>query len=210
MKWLKTWALCALSAPAILVGGCVLAPGGAKHEKSAVARAGKPYEKPFDQRALPDLPADPSWQDVLHRAFLANGELEAAYFAWAAAVARIQQAGAWPNTPVSVGFEYMFSGGRMKSWDRTTITVAPDSMQNLSFPTKTYQAAKVALDEAQAAGERFRAVKFELQRRVLTEYFDYALLAERARVQRENAGLLKVVSDTAMARVQAGASQQDV
>jgi outer membrane protein TolC len=98
----------------------------------------------------------------------------------------------------------------MKSWDRTTITVAPDSMQNLSFPTKSYQAAKVALDEAQAAGERFRAAKFELQRRVLTEYLDYVLLAERTRVRRENAELLKVVSETAAAHVQAGASQQDV
>ena len=193
-----------------LLSGCVLAPGGAKNEQAALREAGQPYRKPFPQRDLPELPPAPEWPDILHRAFLANGDLEAAYFEWAAAVSRIQQAGAYPNTPVSVGFEYMFSGGNMKAWDRTTVTVAPDAMENLSFPTKTYQAAKVALDDAQAAGKRVLAAKFDLQRRVLHEYLDYALLAEKARVQRDNAALLKLVFDTAASRVQAGAPQQDV
>ena len=210
MNILKSFAACAVVAPVLLVGGCVLAPGGAKHEEDALREVGQPYRHPYSQRNLPDLPAAPEWQDILHRAFLANGDLEAAYFDWAAAVSRIQQAGAYPNTPVSVGFEYMFSGGNMKAWDRTTVTVAPDAMENLSFPTKTYQAGKVALDEAQAAGKRFLAAKFDLQRRVLVEYLDYALLAEKVRIQQDNVALLKLVFDTAVARVQAGAPQQDL
>ena len=48
--------------------------------------AGKPYSRPFEDRTLPDLPANPAWQDVLRRAFLANGDLEAAYFDWKAAL----------------------------------------------------------------------------------------------------------------------------
>ena len=192
------------------LSGCVLAPKGARQEKSALKAAGAPFEQPIQKRTLPELPADPDWRDVLHLAFLANGDLEAAYFEWAAAVSRIQQAGAYPNTPVSLGFEYMFSGGNMKSWDRTTVTVGTDPMENLAFPTKTYQSAKVRLDEAQAAGKRFAAAKFELQRRVLSEYLDYALLSERLRIQRENTSLLKLVFDTALTRAQAGGTQQDI
>jgi outer membrane protein TolC len=206
----KALALFSATAAAVLFSGCVLAPKEAKHEEAAMQGAGQPYRKPFERRALPELPTEPDWRDILHRAFLANGDLEAAYFEWAAALSRIQQAGAYPNTPISLGFEYTFSGENLKSWDRTTVTVAPDAMENLSFPTKVYQAAKVALDDARAAGERFRAAKFDLQRKVLDEYLEYALLAEKARIQRENAALLRLVFDTAHFRVEAGAPQQDV
>ena len=210
MNIFKLVVICMVAASALLISGCVLAPKGAKHEQAALRTAGQPYQRRFGRRELPQLPPEPGWRDILHRAFLANGDLEAAYFEWAAAVSRIQQAGAWPNTSVSVGFEYMFSGESMKAWDRTTVTVAPDAMENLSFPTKTYQSAKVALDNARAAGERFHAAKFDLQRKVLDEYLEYALLAEKARIQRENAALLKLMFDTAHFRVEAGAPQQDV
>src|SRR5947209_16171446 len=116
--------LCA-AALAFAVGGCVLAPPGTRQEQARLAEAGKPFDRPFERRALPELPAEPTWRDVLHRAFLTNGDLEAAYFEWAAAMAKIPQAGGYPNTPLALGFSYMFSGGRMKSFDRTTITAGP-------------------------------------------------------------------------------------
>src|SRR5687768_3363479 len=76
-----------LSLAMLLVGGCVLAPKKeATEEKRRVEAAGEPYRSAPGRRALPDLPDEPSWQEVLHRAFLASGELEAAYFEWAAAV----------------------------------------------------------------------------------------------------------------------------
>jgi len=196
--------------PALLMGGCVLAPEAAKQESARVSQAGEVYRAPFDKRTLPELSAQPTWRDVLRRAFLANGQLEATYFEWAMAGSRIQQAGAYPNSPVSVGFEYMFSDASMKAWDRTTLSIAPDAMENLTFPSKAYQSAKVAWRDAQSAGERFRAAKFELQRQVLNGWVDYALLAEKVRVQRENLSLLKLLSDTAEGRVRAGGSQQDL
>src|SRR5688500_11131885 len=118
----KTLTITPASAAALLLSGCVLAPKAAKDEEAALREAGRPYIAPVDRRALPDLPEAPGWEPILNRAFLANGELEAAYFDWAAAVSRIQQAGAYPNTPVALSFEYMFSGGNMKAWDRTTVT----------------------------------------------------------------------------------------
>jgi outer membrane protein TolC len=196
-------------ASATLLGGCVLAPRAAKVEEAALERAGEPYRPPFGQRSLPELPPQPSADDVLRRAFLANGDLEAAYYEWAVAVAKIRQAGGYPNTPLSLTFEQAFMGGTGFFQD-TTVTAGPDPMESLAFPTKVYQAAKVATDDARAAGKRFIAKRLDLQRRVLTAWADYALLAQRTRIARENLSLLKLITDTATARVQAGAPQQDV
>jgi outer membrane protein TolC len=44
----------------------------------------------------------------------------------------------------------------------------------------------------------------------MATWADYALLAERLRIQRENLALLKLINDTAAARVRAGAPQQDL
>lgn len=193
-----------------LLSGCVLAPKEAEQQRQQLERAGEPYIQSFSNRQLRDLPTNADWRDVLHRGFLANGELEAAYHEWAAAVAQIQQRGAYPNTPVALDFEYMFSAERMKSFDRTTVTGGFDPMENLSFPTKVYQAGKVATRDAEAAGQRFLAAKFALQRQLLKEWADYALQAEQVRVQRENLSLLRLLLDTAGGRVRAGGPQQDL
>src|SRR5207253_8848696 len=101
-------------------------------------------------------------------------------------------------------------GGRRRAWARTTVGVGFDPMQNASFPTKTAQAGKVALENARAAGQRFAAKKFALQKQVLQAWLDLALMEEQIRIQRDNTSLLKLLSDTAADRVRAGAPQQDL
>lgn len=192
------------------VGGCVLAPGEAKDERHALEDAGAAYRHSFEERALPEVPAQPTWRDVLDRAVLANGELEAAYFEWAAAVHRIQQAAGYPNTPLSVGLDYMIDGGDMAAFDRTTVTIGPDAMENLAFPPKVYQAGKVAVDEAREARERYKVARSALQRQVITEWIGYALAAERIRIQQANLALLRLAADTAADRIRAGAQQRDL
>jgi outer membrane protein TolC len=102
----------------------------------------------------------------------------------------------------------MFSGENLKSWNRTTLRVGVDSMQNLSFPTKILAAGRVALDEAEAAGHRFAAAKFALQRRVLGAYLDYALQAEQIRLRAADVELGHVAVAAAESGLYAGASQQ--
>lgn len=200
---------------ALAFAGCSLATREAAEERQRMEAAGAAYEASDDERVAPrehagELPPDPGWRDVLRHAFLHNGELEAAYFAWRAAVERIDVAAGYPNTNVSVGFEYLFSGGNLTGWDRTSLSVGFDPMQNLSFPTKVYFAGKVATEEARAAGERFAAAKFTLQRKVLSAWLDYALLAERIRVQREQVALLTVGAEGAAARVRGGRPQEEL
>jgi outer membrane protein TolC len=203
-------ACAAASVSAVAIGGlltaCSLTPNGTAAERSRLARAGEPYES---ERALPELPEEPTWEDVLRRAFLANGDLEAAYFNWKAAVERIDVASSWPNSRLMLGYSYMFSGGDMKAFDRSTFSFSPDSMESVLWPSKAAQQGEVALDEARAAGARFRAAKFDLQRRVLSAWAEYALQAERVSIARERQDLARLAFDTSKARVRAGGAQQD-
>jgi outer membrane protein TolC len=203
-------AAAAALAVASLLSGCSLAPKGSEAERSRALASGVAYEPPIAERCARELPPEPDQRDLLRRAFLCNGELEAAYHAWHAAAERIDIAAGYPNTNVSLGFEYLFSGGNLSGWDRTTLTVGFDPMQNLSFPTKILAAGRVAYEEARAAGERFAAAKFALQRAVLEAYLQYALLAERTRVQRRLLDLLRLGSTIAAAGVAGGLPQQDL
>jgi cobalt-zinc-cadmium efflux system outer membrane protein len=81
---------------------------------------------------------------------------------------------------------------------------------NLSLPIKVQTAGEVALEAARQAGEKLRAVKFDLQRRVISTYLDLALSEEKIRIQRDNLTLLKLVTDSAAARAQSGGPLQDL
>jgi outer membrane protein TolC len=191
----------------IALGSCVLAPRAARDERLRAVRAGAAWTDPRAERALPSLPAVPSWEDVLRRALIANGDLEAAYHAWRAALARIDVAAAWPNTNTSLEYEYMFSDDNLKAWDRTTLRIGFDPMQNLSFPTKAMAAGRQALEEARAASARFVAAKLALQRRVLTAWWEVVLIAERMRLAGEQRMLLALARDLRLGTVGAGDGQ---
>ena len=192
------------------VGGCVLAPRGTEEERAKLKAASHSFEPPIEVRQWPELPTPADWRDVLSRAFLANGDLESAYFEWRAAFARIDQAAIWPNSNVAVSFSYMFSPGSMKTWDRTTLGVGFDPSMNLSLPIKARTAGRIALDTAREAGEKFRAIKFELQGKVLSAYLELSLTEEFSRIDRENLRLLKLVSASAADRAEAGGPMQDL
>ncbi|WP_245283163.1 TolC family protein [Bradyrhizobium sp. WSM2793] len=194
----------------LALGGCTLAPPGTIEEQAKVEKLSTMFEPPLEPDQLPRLPARADWRSVLHRAFLANGELRSAYFEWKAALARIDQAATWPNSNVALSFSYMFSPEQMKAWDRTTIGLGFDPSMNLSLPIKVQTAGLVALDAARQAGEKFRAVKFDLQRKALSMYLDLALTEEKIRIDRQNLALLKLVSESASSRAQAGGPLQDL
>jgi outer membrane protein TolC len=189
---------------------CTITPKGTADEQKLLEEAGTRYEPPFAERAIPDLPQQPQWQDVLRRAFLANGELEAAYFQWKAAMQRVQVAGTWPNTDVELGYEYMFSGDRLKSFDRMTFSAGFDPSVNLVWPGKTKQAAQTALSEARAVGEKFRVAKFDLQRKVLNAWTDYVLLGQKIRLLEQDVTLRRIMLNSATAQVQSGRMQRDL
>ncbi|AZG78838.1 TolC family protein (plasmid) [Methylocystis rosea] len=201
---------CLSMATALGLSGCALTPPGTTEEQAKLSEVSERFEPPIEARELPALPAVANWRDVLHRAFLANGELESAYFEWKAALARVDRDATWPNTNLMFGYRYLFSRDQMKTWDRMTLSGSFMPSTTLQLPIKTWTAGKVALEAARAASERFRTVKFELQRKVLTAYLDLALAREKVRIERDNVNLLKLLTSSAAARSQAGAPLQDM
>ena len=104
----------------------------------------------------------------------------------------------------------MFSSENVKAWDRTTLGVGFDPAMNLTLPAKVRAAGKVALDAAREAGERFRAIKFDVQRKVLSAYFELALTEELIRIEQDNLSLLRLLVESAATRAQAGGPLQDL
>jgi outer membrane protein TolC len=189
-----------------LISSCALRPSGESEERDRASQAGSPYEgKP----ELPTITEKSGPEDYLAYAFLSNAALEARYWEWRAALERIPQDSSFPN--VAVSFGYMFSPGSMKSWDRTTLGISNDPMTNIPFPTKLATAGRAALENARAAGERFREAKFLLQKDVLWTYDELALVAETIRIQTETLSLLRQAVSQSEVRVRTGtAGQQDL
>lgn len=195
-----------LAAGAVLAlsSSCVLAPAGLRDERASARGEGAQYVAAVEARTLPDLPEEPSWRDVLRRALLANGEIEAAWQEWRAALARVDVASAWPDTNVELGLEYLLSPGNVKAWDRTTLRVGFDPMKTLSLPTKTAKRGELALAGAKAAGDRFRAAKFALQARVLERWYDLARIEEENRIRAEELVVLRLDAEASLRSAGAG------
>jgi cobalt-zinc-cadmium efflux system outer membrane protein len=191
---------------ALVPAGCAIHPAGEDAERDRSREAGKAYE---DGAAPPALPAVPGPEDYLRYAFFSNADLQARYWGWRAALDQIPQDASFPNAALSFG--YLLGGPKMKAWDRTTLGISNDPMGNIPFPTKPAAAGRRALEEARAAGLRFEAAKFQLQGRVLTAYYDLALLAESLRIQEERVALVRTIADQSATRVRTGsASSRDL
>lgn len=192
------------------LGACVLAPAGLREERDALGHSGEAYAAPSAERKLPELGAPLAWREILARALAANGDLEADYFQWKAALDRVTIVAGWPDTNVMPAVSYMLSGGGMKAWDRTTVNIGFDPMQNLSLPVKVRKAGEAALEEAREAGSRFAAAKFSLQRRTLESWLELTLLEERRRIQSERVELARLLTGSAAQRASVSGDQRDL
>ena len=185
--------------------GCAMRPAGENAERRRAAEEGRPFT---DTVALQPLPPNPTPEEYLHYAFLLNAGLHARYWEWRAAIERVPQDSSFPN--VALPFSVLFSGGRQKLWDRTTLGISNDPMSDIPFPTKLSTAGRKALQEARAAGMRFEAAKFLLQLRVLSACDDLALLAETIRLKEADVELLRLMVRLSAAHAQTGGGQPDI
>src|SRR5262245_52167260 len=72
----------------VALAACTLEPEGTDEQFARLRDAGAQaaWSQPPARRELPDLPAAPTRTDVVARALLANGELEASWHEWRAAL----------------------------------------------------------------------------------------------------------------------------
>lgn len=185
-----------------LMSACAVSPEGEEEERERAAKA-------YPDVELPELAPSASTSEILRRAFLANGDLRRRWWEWKAALEAVPQAGS-VKTNVGFTFEQMFDGSST-SRKMTTLGLQTDPMAGLPWPGKLSADARIALEEARAAGHRFDGARLELEAKTRQAWIDYALAAELGRLQESNVALARSILESMEARVSAGkAPQQDV
>ena len=178
---------------ASLLVGCTFHPEGESDERKLSLGAGKAFESV----TLPPLSTLPTRDDLVLRALKSNGGLQAQYWEWRSAIEQIPQDGT-QSTNIAL-FAGMGITNGSTSLDASTLGLGNDPMADIVLPPKLSTAAKRALENARAAGLRFRRAQFELRSKVLAAYADYALTSQLIDLQNANTRLL----ETSLASVQA-------
>jgi outer membrane protein TolC len=192
-----------------MIVGCTVHPTGEHEERNAAQTAGKSFEKPIEDRQLPQLPDNPSPGQLVQYSLLTNAELEQRYWEWRAAIEQIPQDGSQTSTlNLAAGTAITRGQGSLSA---STLALSNDPMTDIKWPSKLDAAAQQALENARAAGRRFRKAQFELRAKVLDAQFDYALNAELIRLEQSDHQLLETILSVTQSRSGAGmAGQQDV
>jgi outer membrane protein TolC len=192
-----------------LLAGCTVHPAGEREERQAAISAGKAYEKRGEPRIPATLPSEPTTDDLVRYAMVNNADLEEQYWTWRSAIEQVPIDGT-QATNLAISLGTTLNNGAF-SLDRTTVGVGNDPMTDIVLPVKLSAAAERSLENARAAGMRFRKAQFELRRKVLAAYDDYALNAELIRLGEQNVGLLQMTATTTEARSRSGmGGEQDV
>lgn len=209
MKILNLFCIIAILATCSLFSACSFLPYGYEDENSRYSDLKSHYSKSFEERQLLEFPSTPNWRDVLERAFLVNGDLEAAYFDWRASLEKVRSDSEYPNSNMMLGYGYLFSKENMKSFDRSSFSLGFNPMVNLSFPSKVALSGKLAFDNALSKGQRITSMKFALQKAVLSAWTEYNGLFLKRNLQREREKLLTLLEESLLALQSAGGSQRE-
>ena len=200
--------ICGRVTAVLLVGlaGCTVHPPGEREERAAAVQMGQPFEKPIEVRQMPQLPANPTSEQLVGYAVRTNAELEQHYWEWRSAIEQIPQ-DATQTTTLNVAAGTSITNGNT-SLGSSTLTLANDPMTDIKWPDKLDAAARQALENARAAGRRFIKGEYDLRNKVLKAYYDYALNAELIRLEQSNQRLLRTIATVAETRNRAGRSGQ--
>jgi outer membrane protein TolC len=185
---------------------CTMHPAGERQERAEATRAGEAYVHPIEKREVPSLAPGASPEQLVTYALLTNAGLEQKYWQWRAALEQIPQEGT-QKAGLAISFNSIIRNGSTAA-AMNSLGLGNDSMNNLVMPGKLETAARVALDEARAAGRRFAQARFDLRSAVLSAYADYALAAELSRLESSNRDLLELIAKVTESRLSTGAAMQ--
>ena len=191
------------------LSGCTIHPAGEAGERRQVLDAGRSFQRRFEDRALPPLEDNPAPDDLVRHAILANADLEQKYWEWVAAIEQVPIDGT-QTTTLALSAGMTVNRGRTGAGS-TMLTLLNDPMTDIHWPGTLAVAAQRSLENARAAGKRFRKAGYDLRSKVLSAYYDYALTAELIRLEQANAELLQTTVMVVEARNRAGTGgQQDL
>jgi len=172
-------------------------------ERAKAVRAEGIFRVPVSKRPLPDLATQAPLPQVLQYAFNNNGEIEAAYREWRAAIERVTMAGALADPKLD--FSFLFDASNLNSFSAALNSFRLMVSQEIPASGKREAKAGQALAEAQAAGEKFRAARYGLQKQVVQAYADLALNRALAAQTSDTLRLLGQSNEVALHRYHEGA-----
>lgn len=190
---------------ALCLPGCVVRPPGEDDERERAALAGSAFARAFAERDLPALTATAPLADWIAHAERGNGELEAAWHRWVAALEQVPQDSTQPTTAM-FGVEHRLDGGA--ALDRTAWMLMSDAMNNLLWPGKLRARGAAALERARVAAAEFDRTRLRIAREVAEAWWAIALRDEELRILERLRAVLAVQVPSARARVRAGAAGQ--
>jgi outer membrane protein TolC len=186
----------------LILAGCTFHPDGESEERKISLASGRNFEK----ANVLQLPADPTPDDLVRRALTSNRGLQQQYWEWRSAIEQIPQDGTQATNLALFAGMGITNGST--SLDASTLGLGNDPMADIVLPPKLSTAAKRALENARAAGHRFRKSQFELRSKVLATYADYALTSELIRLQDSNTQLLEMSLVSVQAKTQTGTGSE--
>ena len=184
---------------------CSVHVEGEQQQRDLAKQLGARYAKPFAERQLPPLGEGASLADWLAHAESNNGELEAKWHEWIAAVEEVPQAATQDTTPM-LGVEHTLDGG--SALDRTGLMLMTDTMANWVLPGRLRDRGLAALARAKVAAAAFTAARLELQSRIAERHVALALADQEIALQERLLAALEFVSASADARAGAGLGSQ--
>lgn len=188
-----------------LFAACSVAIDGEDAERDRATAIGTRYEKPFEERELPPLADDSDLAAYIAHAEVSNGELEAAFHEWLAAIEDVPQA-ATQDTTAMLGLEHTLDGG--SALDRTGLMLMTDTMANWMFPGRLRDRGNAALSRARTAGAAFTTRRLALQSEIAERYVELWMRDREIALQERLASSLAMAAASARAEVENGQGSQ--
>ncbi|MGE0144412.1 MAG: TolC family protein [Planctomycetota bacterium] len=205
MRWFRE--VFAMIAATCVVAGCTVHPEGEASARAQLERAGADLQPPISERALPVLDESAVLADYVAHALLANGEIEAAWAEWSAALEEVPMAGSQEATAM-IGLDHRLGGG---AWfDRTGLVLASEAMNNLVFPGRLRANADAALARAMAAAARFDALRIRLARDVAEEVIELGRIDAEDSLLRQLRDVLAIEVQSLRGKLQSGVADQSM
>src|SRR5271170_5787925 len=117
-----------LASLACSTAACTVHPQGEGAERAAATQAGRPYEHPIEDRAIPPLSSEATPDELVRYALLTNADVEARYWEWRSALEQVPQEGT-QKTNLSISLNSMITNGNTAA-RMTTLGVGNDAMNN--------------------------------------------------------------------------------
>ncbi len=190
-----------------ILAGCTQHPAGEMQLRKVALIAGKPYEKPFNERTIRPLPRAPGQRDLINYALRNSPAVQQAYWNWRSAIEEIPQAGTEPTT-VMLNAGTLLTNGTA-SLANSTLGASNMGSADIRWPSKMSVQARRAYRNALAAEWQFQLARFAVRRNVLNAWYRYIQATVRLHLTQRELQIVRIAVSQRSAGIGTGGSVGD-